>query len=420
MPSINMKSILQIEGSMADKITGYHAVIFAAALPFDRLYSELALISLLLHTLFHLRKNSLKGRALSKLLIPVSIYLLTLVATIYTSFSGEALYEWERQLALLLWPLVIFFNPFDWKRYSKFIIAAMGISCCMAVLYLYYTAFTIVQYNHLPFTAIFTNAFLNHRFAEPIDMHATYFSMYILLGSVGILYLFTASKKIPGKLVYGLILCVLLAGLMQLSSRAALIAFFVIMNVVVPFFFIPVKKRVWYITASVLVSLSMILLFIKMEDLHKRVIVDLTNDLAQTSDIENTEPRMVRWRAASGLILQSPVHGHGSGSEIALLKEVYFEKKLYRSFLNELNVHNQYLSMLIKTGAIGLLVWLYVLFAGIKTALRSRDGLFISFLVIICAVSFSENILDANKGIFFFAFFFSLFYLGNRKPVIQK
>jgi hypothetical protein len=36
-------------------------------------------------------------------------------------------------------------------------------------------------------------------------------------------------------------------------------------------------------------------------------------------------------------------------------------------------------------------------------------------MIIIAVVSFSENILDANKGIFFFAFFYALFFLGGKK-----
>jgi O-antigen ligase len=102
---------------------------------------------------------------------------------------------------------------------------------------------------------------------------------------------------------------------------------------------------------------------------------------------------------------------------VALLKEVYFQRKLYRSYIGELNAHNEYLSMLMKTGVIGLLALWVVFFTGFKIAIRSKDVVFCAFLVITAVVSFSENILDANKGIFFFAFFFSLFYLGRKKEI---
>jgi O-antigen ligase len=52
-----MKERFFIKGNVADKITYYHLVAFVISLPFNRLYSELALASLLVHTLINLRKK---------------------------------------------------------------------------------------------------------------------------------------------------------------------------------------------------------------------------------------------------------------------------------------------------------------------------------------------------------------------------
>jgi O-antigen ligase len=113
------------------------------------------------------------------------------------------------------------------------------------------------------------------------------------------------------------------------------------------------------------------------------------------------------------LVAQSPVIGHGSGSEIQLLKERYFENKFYRSYLHGLNAHNQYISFLIKTGIWGLLVYLATLFFAFRLAITRKDLLLFSFLTIIAIVSFSENVLDVDKGTFFYAIFFSLFVFAG-------
>src|SRR5204863_3505039 len=86
-----------------------------------------------------------------------------------------------------------------------------------------------------------------------------------------------------------------------------------------------------------------------------------------------------------------------------------FEKGLYISYLNEFNAHSEYLSILIKTGIIGLALFIYTLYFGFMSSIRNRDILFLSFMVIITIVSISENILDLNKGIFFYSFFFPFF-----------
>jgi len=117
------------------------------------------------------------------------------------------------------------------------------------------------------------------------------------------------------------------------------------------------------------------------------------------------------------LIKQSPVIGYGSGSEKELLKEKFFEKKLFTSYLHEFNAHSEYLSFLIKTGIIGFALFIYVLYFGFAVALQRQDILFLSFMTLIAIVAISENFLDVNKGIFFYSFFFSLFLLGG---TVQK
>jgi len=419
-----MKERFFIKGAIADKITYYHLLVFVMALPFDRFYSELALISLSVHTLIHLRKTDIKRVKLSAVLMPGAIYLLTVLGTAYTKFYDEAFFEWERQLAIILFPLIILYNAFDFRRYWTNILIALAASCFFTLIYLYYNAFEVIGYNHLPLSSMFSNAFINHNFSAAIGMHATYFSMYIALGAVALICMLLNDPKKKERWIYGFMLIVLLAGLLQLSSRAVFISFAVIVNIVIPFLYLQKKKRYYFLLVSIVFSLSIFYAITQIDNLKTRFIVDLKEDLTQASVNNNTlEPRAVRWECAWQLVKRSPLYGNGSGSEIAMLKEVYYQRKLYNSYIHELNVHNQYLSMLVKTGIIGLLVLLYVFFAGFKTAIRSRDAVFCSFMVIIAVVSFSENILDANKGIFFFAFFYSLFYLGGRKKqmtVIQK
>jgi hypothetical protein len=82
--------------------------------------------------------------------------------------------------------------------------------------------------------------------------------------------------------------------------------------------------------------------------------------------------------------------------------------------LNELNAHKQYQSITLKTGVIGLFAFLLTLFYGFTIAWRHKDIFLAAFMIIIGIVSFSENILDVNKGIFFYAFFFSFFVMCSK------
>ena len=122
---------------------------------------------------------------------------------------------------------------------------------------------------------------------------------------------------------------------------------------------------------------------------------------------------MIRWSGTLQLIGKAPIAGYGMGAEKVILKNMYFEQKMYNSFLNELDAHNQYLSFLLTAGLIGLFLYLFTLYWGFERAFQRKDFIFTSFLLIIAVVGFSENILMVNKGIFFYSFFFSMFIFAN-------
>jgi O-antigen ligase len=152
---------------------------------------------------------------------------------------------------------------------------------------------------------------------------------------------------------------------------------------------------------------------------HRKIYVnDIENDLSETAVMPDmAETRMQRWVLELEVIKQSPWIGNGNGSEKQILKNKYFEEKFYRSYLAELNAHNQYFSFLINSGVVGLLVYLYFLFFGFSSAIKRRDFLLLAFLILITVVSVSENILDVNKGIFFYSFFSSLFLLNPYEKI---
>ncbi|MEO8173396.1 MAG: O-antigen ligase family protein [Sediminibacterium sp.] len=413
-----MRNIFFIKDTVANKIAYYHLLAFLVFLPFDRLYSEIALVSFLVHTLIHLRKASFLSVKWSTVLLPASIYLLTCIGTLYTDYRGEAFSEWERQLAILLFPLLFSLTSLDLDKYRLYLLKGLALSCVLTIVYLYSNAIHVIQYNHQSFRLLFTTAFLNHNFAEPVDMHATYFSMYIALSIATFVYLLANTQTKRSRLLYIAGLVILLAGILQLASRAVFIALFININIIVPLFLLNGRKRFVFMAISLGISLVIIAGLLKSDVFKNRYVTELKTDLTQQSiNLNILEPRVVRWGCAWELIRESPVIGHGSGSEIALLKEKYYAKQYYNSYINELNAHDQFLSFLIKTGVPGLLVFLLVLWAGFAKAIRSKDMLFCSFLVIITIVAFSENILDANKGIFFFAFFFSLFYVVPSKKM---
>lgn len=414
-----MKELIVINDTAENRVSYYHLLSFVAALPFDRVYSQVIMISFAIHTLIHLKKKNLRRITDRKVWIPASVFILNLAAVFYSQDKNVAFNELFRQLPILVFPLLFAMISLDVYKYRKQLLVFFSIVCSLTILYLFLVSFrTIINYG-FPARALLSPAFINHNFSYPIGIHATYFSIYTALCLTSCLYFIMRPNTRIWRFIYGANLLILSAGLVELSSRAVLIGVCIIITIF-PFFVLERKKRVKFSLAAFALLVLALFGTLKIDALRNRFIKDLGMDLSEplTGNVLS-ESRITRWKSAIPLIKKSPFVGYGTGSEKELLKEKYFENKLYRAYIFSLDAHNQYLSFLIKTGIVGLVVFLFVLGYGFKAAMAQRDIIFIAFMVLVTIVSVSENILDVNKGIFFYSFFFSLFLALPRGDVKQ-
>jgi O-antigen ligase len=405
-----MKQLFVINDTLSNKLSYYHLIFFLITLPFDRFYSQLVLISFLIHTIIHLKKSSFQHLPLKKILIVQSVFWLTVVGMLYSKNISHAGSMLSRQLAIFILPLLFFLTQLDLKKYSGHLLKIFSLTCTAVVLYLYVDAFRIISYSNLPFRSITTPAFLNHNFSSPIGLHATYLSLYIALSLIFLMTILFRPNAKAARILIVLQMLFLFVGLIQLGSRTIFFTALLFIGFVFPILYLRGRTRRKYIVYSLAILLVTGFFIFQIAGLKGRFLNDLSVDLgAQSRSSTFDDPRVERWKLAVGIIKQSPVFGHGSGDELDLLKDSYFQHKLYTSYLFSLNAHNEYLSILIKNGIIGLLVYLFTLGYGFFVAWQKRDIVFTGFLLLITMLSFSENFLDVNKGIFFYAFFFSFF-----------
>src|SRR5664279_881353 len=100
-----MKKLLFIKDSTENKISYYHLLFFMLALPFDRFYSTIVLISFMVHTAIFFRTEQWSGAGI-KVLALQSVFIVTLFSIVYTGFSPRAMDVAGKQLAILLFPLL--------------------------------------------------------------------------------------------------------------------------------------------------------------------------------------------------------------------------------------------------------------------------------------------------------------------------
>jgi len=392
-------------------------MLLMASLPFNMFYSHIILISYTIHSLIHLNKNSIRSIFSFRTLALQSVFFVTVLSSIYSINPSAAFDEWGKHLTILLFPLLFCINPVDIKKYRPQLLLAFAFACTATIIYLYYDTFTTIHYYKLPFSKLFSPSFTNHNFSEPLSIHATFFSMQLVVALVYLLSLLIEKGPLHKKLPYLICSIILIAGIIQLSSKSIFITLLIAINIAIPYFLLRGKKRLRFIIISTSITVFAIVAIFNSGVFKERYVAELRNDLSKSIHGAPIDSRLSRWEVAIELIKTSPVIGYGAGSEIGLLQESFFNKKLFNSYLNRLNAHSEYLSFLLKSGIIGLLAYLSTLVFGFNIALKRKDLIFFTFMTMIAIISLSENLLDVDKGIFFYAFFFSFFAFSTEGVV---
>jgi len=415
-----MSGLFQIKDSLTNKISYYHLMLLMASLPFDRFYSHLILISYGIHTLIHLKRGTVKPLFKWRTIILQSVFFITVLSTFYSTNQNEGFNDWGKQIPIFLFPVFFCLNPLDVKKYRSQLLLAFALVCTITVIYLYADAFVTIRHYQLPVLAILSGAFINHNFAEPIDMHATFFSMQLVIALVYLIGFLIKEKNQYTRLFHLFCIIILSAGLIQLSSKSVLMVVFIAINIAVPYFIFKGSKRWKFVVVSSLLSLMLIAGILSSGAFRERFLNEFKIDLSKATSNEISDGRLARWQVVTGLINKKPVIGYGSGSEMGLLQDAFYKHKFYNSYLSKLNAHNEYLSLWLKSGVIGFLIYSATLIWGVFISFKHKDLLFFTFILLIAIVSFSENLLDVDKGIFFYALFYSFFSFSTKKYFYSK
>jgi O-antigen ligase len=124
--------------------------------------------------------------------------------------------------------------------------------------------------------------------------------------------------------------------------------------------------------------------------------------------------RLEYWKAATGIIQSNPVIGVGTGDVPAAFEGEYESNKTLLKKEWRFRSHNQYLSIAVAFGFLGLIWFLFsLIYPGIYFK-KFGDFLYVSFFIIATVSFFTEDTLETQVGVTFFAFLNSfLLFTGN-------
>jgi O-antigen ligase len=118
--------------------------------------------------------------------------------------------------------------------------------------------------------------------------------------------------------------------------------------------------------------------------------------------------RAAIWSSTFETIQNRPVLGYGTGAGQAALEETY-EKNQFGWGINEhLNAHSEFFASALDLGIPGMIYVVLMLAIPFIVYLKRKDPLGMMFIFIATCYFFIEVILNRQKGIVFFVFFYSL------------
>jgi hypothetical protein len=119
--------------------------------------------------------------------------------------------------------------------------------------------------------------------------------------------------------------------------------------------------------------------------------------------------RFEYWKTAAVIIKSNLLFGVGTGDVPEAFNEAYVKSDSSLLPQWRLRAHNQYLSIAVGMGLIGLLWFLITLFYPLYKLEMQFNYLYLAFFIVALVSFFTEDTLETQAGVTFFAFFNSFF-----------
>ena len=399
--------------SYLSKVKKFSYPFFAATFGLTPFISSLALALFLIGHAYFPKDWRSKNYKLALLFsIP---FLIFLYSSIYSYNSYEATKYLIRTSPMVLLPFLIAINTGQFKNLRQFVILfyiyGLFVSCVLSLAIGTYFYSTSGDFQ----------AFLYYDLAEYLSLHPTYYSLYLI---VGIILLLFAKIEINGLKIIALILFSLTLILLQTRIAYLVLGLLLIIKIINS----PLKQRLYW--SGLLASILVIILFITPPSFKQsKQIFPETSDysvLIGTGDENGITQRVWLWKTAWEQIQERVFFGYGLKSQQDIFKWKVHKEVLknnsdvaYKKAALEvarLNLHNQYMQVLYESGIVGLILFVLGASLILYHGIRRKNFIFLliygSFLVFL----FTENLLDRQMGLYFYSFLIPFFFFYSDHP----
>lgn len=253
---------------------------------------------------------------------------------------------------------------------------------------------------------------------KPVDVgkwniHPIYLSMHC---SIAILFGFYIVKELKSKLKIIAVLLVitgLIAFLFLYAKKGPMLALVVVFTLFV--LFQKGKKLASIYTIAILTFVALLILIPRTRD---KFLEMQHIEVLQEDNVTSTNIRYTIYQVSKELITEAPWFGYGIGDFNNMLDHKYQQLKDKTLIGGSYNSHNQYFSLLLMGGMLVLVAFIIMMGMNMVFAIRFNNQLLILTLVFYGIIMLTENILEREAGVIFFAFFLNFF--GSKSLYIRE
>jgi O-antigen ligase len=365
-------------------------------------------------SLFLFIKDSGRSVNLPFLLLNTGLFITYFISLLYTNNLEIGFKKLETALSILVFPLIFTFLPQAIIQNLKSNLNIILNLLIISGIGLVFVSFLNDLFNN-GFEAnisSYVNRLQSSKTIYNIDnMYRSFHVGIALLASFVLLYRYSN----PFKWLYAIVLILISSILLlTISNKVIVAAAFIALFA---FAFLANTKKV----ISVLVIISGVLLTIAVysPNLNNKITNLFTIKKEHNAAISQQEVRDHLTDCTSILLPDAGFLGYGIGDAKGKLIKCY---KQIDSDLEAIkfNTHNQYISIILISGFLGLLVFIIFLLINIVRSLNFKNYTAVVFITFFAIVMFSENILERHDGVVSFALLLSMFLSFNQKERYLK
>lgn len=375
-------------------------VIITLPLPKYSLNSQ-AIIFLFVIWLFY-GANKEKWGNLRQMIVPAllmsSVFWLSLAGLLYTSNFDIAQEVIIQNIPFLIIPLVVF----SVMKRREDIIHILKIFSMSVIVALFFGMAKVLYFkvNNLG------DFFYYTEFSKIIEIHTTYFALYIVIAILYFLYnTFQETCTTSRNVLNILAILYLLVFLYIISSRISLVA----LVVMAALFFlfnrkISNKKKVLFFGISIMTFYLLM------------VSPNFQNRNSGISEMGTTTPdlssRIIHWKAVFNVIMSNNLLiGNGTGDAHENLYEEYLNVGFEQGFISKYNAHNQFLENTLFFGILGCVSLVCIFGHLFFLSYKNKDFITGIIPLIFFIFMVTESILVRHSGIILFTLLMSLCFV---------